>query len=167
MKTTLQCILNLFSRVVKTIYSGIGFTRLTKSVITQIVGIIIAYDSWLHLNEAFCCFKGKNYKIIITTSDYKKNGQSMPKYLQIKKIIDNLSTIEKSVIEQDQLLYSLRGLGYEYKSFVISIISRMNAPNLDEINSLFMLYSMNLIFLLSYLYCHPLHLYIPHILLYH
>ena len=67
----------------------------------------------------------------------KKGRQLMLKYLfKIKKIVDNLSAIEEYVTEQDHILHILGGLGYEYNSFVISITSRTDAPNLDDINSL-------------------------------
>ena len=56
--------------------------------------------------------------------------------LKIKKIVNNISTIEEFVTKEDQILYILGGLGHEYNSFVVSITSRTNTPNLDDINSL-------------------------------
>lgn len=64
--------------------------------------------------------------------------------LKIKKITNNLSAIREFVIEQDQILNILGGLGYEYNSFVVSITSSTDAPNLDEINSLLLTYESQL-----------------------
>ena len=60
--------------------------------------------------------------------------------LKIKKIVNNISTIEEFVTKEDQILYILGGLGHEYNSFVVSITSSTDALNLDDINNLLLAY---------------------------
>ena len=118
------------------------YSSLTKSVMSQIVGINATHEIWIALERNFSTVsKARIMQLRLQLQTAKKGRQSMLKYLfKIKKIVDNLSTIEEYVTEQDHILYILGGLGYEYNSFVMSITSHTDAPNLDDINSLMLAY---------------------------
>ena len=118
------------------------YYSLTKSVMSQIVGINATHEIWIALERNFSTVsKARIMQLRLQLQTAKKGRQSMLKYLfKIKKIVDNLSTIEEYVTEQDHILYILGGLGYEYNSFVMSITSHTDAPNLDDINSLMLAY---------------------------
>lgn len=66
----------------------------------------------------------------------KKEGQSMSEYLlKYKNLIDTLSYVGHIMIEQDQILQILNGLGQEYSWFMMTIIAQLGLYSIEEIAS--------------------------------
>jgi gag-polypeptide of LTR copia-type len=74
-------------------------------------------------------------KLQLQTS--KKRGLTCYQYLQqMQSIVDRLRNIGTGVSDQDLVLYTLQGLGFEYENFVTALSMRYYFPSMSELYGL-------------------------------
>jgi gag-polypeptide of LTR copia-type len=67
----------------------------------------------------------------------KKGGTSCSQYVQqMQELADRLRSICSEVSNQDLVLYTLQGLGFDFESFVTALTMRFESSLMTELSSL-------------------------------
>ena len=118
------------------------YSSLTELMMTQIMSYNTAHEIWESLRRSFTSASQAHImELRLHLQTIRKGGLSMLDYmLRICNICDNLIAIGELVLEQDQIMAILGGLGPEYNPFVVTITSRAEPISVEELQSHLMVF---------------------------
>lgn len=113
------------------------FASVTEEVSSHLIHKSSVDQIWFALKGAYASSaSSRNMELRAQFQTTKKDGRSMPDYLQImKSIADNLAVVGEPINNRDMILYLLEGLGPEYNPFVMTI-TRPDNYTVDEVCNL-------------------------------
>eukprot|EP00268_Persea_americana_P017921 TRINITY_DN18756_c0_g1_i1.p1 TRINITY_DN18756_c0_g1~~TRINITY_DN18756_c0_g1_i1.p1 ORF type:complete len:118 (+),score=11.76 TRINITY_DN18756_c0_g1_i1:42-395(+) len=107
---------------------------------------VIRTEIWACLEENFLhSTEDREVQLTQRMQDLKLSNQSLTEYLKaFKNIFDGLAAIQKSVPDEDKLIYMSRGLGKKYSVLVTSMLAKLPFPSTHNLSQRFRI--MNCIF---------------------
>ncbi|KAL5578167.1 hypothetical protein UlMin_019866 [Ulmus minor] len=121
----------------RTILSWI-YSSLTPSIMAQIIGHTSSHSAWIALEHSFSSSsRARIMQLRLELQSTKKGSMAMIDYImKIKGAADNLAAIGEPVLEQDQVMNLLGGLGSDYNAVVTAINIRDDKISLEAIHSM-------------------------------
>ncbi|KAL5554286.1 hypothetical protein UlMin_041687 [Ulmus minor] len=121
----------------RTILSWI-YSSLTPGIMAQIIGHTSSHSAWIALEHIFSSSsRARIMQLRLELQSTKKGSMAMIDYImKIKGAIDNLAAIGEPVLEQDQVMNLLGGLGSDYNAIVTAINIRDDKISLEAIHSM-------------------------------
>ncbi|RVW25398.1 Retrovirus-related Pol polyprotein from transposon RE1 [Vitis vinifera] len=122
------------------------YSSLTPEVMGQIVGLQTSHEAWTALQRSFSAStKARTMQLRLAFQTTKKGSLTMMEYIQkLKHISDSLAAIGEPVLEKDQILQLLSGLGAEYNPIVASLTARDDDIQLHAVHSILLTHEQRL-----------------------
>ena len=107
---------------------------LFEEVLYLVVGCTMAKAVWLCLEENFLhATKEREVQLKQRMQDLKLRNRSLSEYLKaVKTIFDGLAAIQKTVADEDKVIYMSRGLGKKYSTLVTSMLAKPPFPTYTQ-----------------------------------
>ena len=121
----------------RTILSWI-YSSLIPDIMAQIIGYNTSHSAWNALEKTFSSsLKARIMQLRLELQSTKKGSLFMIDYImKVKGAADNLSAIGEPILEQDQVMNLLGGLGSEYNAVVTAINIRYDKISIEAVHSM-------------------------------
>jgi histone deacetylase 1/2 len=121
----------------RTILSWI-YSSLTPAIMAHIIGHNTSHTAWNALEKTFSSSsKARIMQLRLELQSAKKGSLSMIDYImKVKGAANNLTTIGELVLEQDQVMNLLGGLGSDYNAVVTAINIRDDKISIEAVHSM-------------------------------
>lgn len=113
------------------------YTTLSESIMAQIVGLKTSFQVWTALQNIYTNrSKARELQLRQELQSCQKGSSSISEFLQrFKEICDALEAINQPVINDDKVMWLLKGLGTDYQMFSTEMLCRPPIPTYDEVVS--------------------------------
>lgn len=113
--------------------AGVSGT-ISEEALYYVGGCNTAKEIWSALEEnQHQATKDREIQLKQQMQDMKLGSQTLSEYLKsFKRIFDGLATIQKSVADDDKVIYMSRGLGKNFNTLVTSMLAKLPFPSYSQ-----------------------------------
>ncbi|KAK6119198.1 hypothetical protein DH2020_047046 [Rehmannia glutinosa] len=117
-------------------------SSLSEPILISVVGLNISYDIWKSIETNFSShLKARLMQYKLQLQNLRKNNLSIREYLnKVKSCCDAIASAGERISEDNQIMHVLGGLGNEYDVVVVTVTSKLESYNLQEVTSLLLSY---------------------------
>ncbi|CAM8895542.1 unnamed protein product [Rhodiola kirilowii] len=113
---------------------GLLFSSLTEEAMAEVIGCSTSQQIWETL---FSVYQNRSRSSVLQLRDQvlnlRRTGKVHELHLQFKAIFDRLASMGAAATNDDQVLWFLRALGYEYKEFSAPLLNLSPSPTYVDV----------------------------------